>query len=246
MGVGSGKSWAIVDYLIVKMVQNQNLNLVCLRQIQKSIKYSSKKLLEDRIEHLGLNSYFQILQTEIRMMRGNGIVIFQGLQDHTADSIKSLEGFDMAFVEEAQNITEHSLELLIPTIRKEDSELLFSWNPRHPFDPIEQLFKQKDNSVLIHSTYKDNKYCPQVIVDEALEMEEDDFNKYQHIYLGTHIMDDDNTIIKMSWIEAAIDSHITLGIEPTGAYRIGYDIADSGDDSCATIETHGKIGRAHV
>ena len=120
MDGGSGKSMTVVDYFLYRMVQNQDLNLVCLREFQSSIKFSSKKLLSDRIEHHGLNAYFEIQDQVIKCRRGSGIIVFNGLQTHSADSIKSLEGFDMCFVEEAMTISNRSLELLTPTIRKEN------------------------------------------------------------------------------------------------------------------------------
>ena len=94
-GRGSGKSYYFADNIIKQFILNPDTNAVCMREVQKSIAKSSKKLIEDRIEYYGLHDYFEILQTEIRSKRGKGEIIFQGLQDHTADSIKSLEAFDL-------------------------------------------------------------------------------------------------------------------------------------------------------
>jgi len=185
-GRGSGKSWAVADYLIIRLLQNPNLNLVCLREVQRSIDKSSKKLLEDRINTLNLGDYFEITRTEIRTKKGRGIIIFNGLQDHTVDSIKSLEGFDLCWVEEAQTISEYSLELLIPTIRAKNSKLFFTYNPQNETDPIEQLKAEKENKVVIHSTYLDNNFVPDAIVEEAEEMKSKRLSKYNHIYLGQY------------------------------------------------------------
>jgi len=240
-GRGSGKSWAIADYILYLMLQNQDLNTVCLREIQKSIAKSSKKLLDDRIEYHNLYAYFDILQTEIRCKQGKGVIIFQGLQDHTADSIKSLEGFDLCWIEEAQTITEFSLELLIPTIRKDNSQVLFSYNPRYANDAIELFFKDKSNAIVIHANYNDNPYCPIVIKEEAKELKEKNELKYRHVYLGEILEDDDLAIIPRKWIRACINAHIKLGVEPTGIKRIGYDVADSGEDTNVVILTHGIL-----
>lgn len=185
-GRGSGKSWAVADYLLVKLLQNPNLNLVCIREVQKSIDKSSKKLLEDRINTLGLSAYFDVIKTEIRLKKGRGVIIFNGLQDHTVDSIKSLEGFDFCWVEEAQTITDYSLELLIPTIRANGSKIFFTYNPKNDTDAIEVLRHDKDNKVVIHSTYLDNCYAPDTIIEEAEEMKEKRLSKYNHIYLGQY------------------------------------------------------------
>lgn len=185
-GRGSGKSWAVADYLLVQLLNNPDLNLVCLREVQKSIDKSSKKLLEDRINTLGLGEYFDVIKTEIRTKKGRGVIIFNGLQDHTADSIKSLEGFNLCWVEEAQTITDYSLELLIPTIRAKGSKILFTYNPKNDTDAIELLRHDKDNKVVIHSTYLDNSYAPESITDEAEEMKRKRPLKYNHIYLGQY------------------------------------------------------------
>jgi len=203
-GRGSGKSWAVADYLLTRLVENPNLNLVCLREIQRSIDKSSKKLLEDRIHMLGLKNYFEILNKEIyncvlkrdenrklilnekgeviKTRKGN--IIFNGLQDHTVDTMKSLEGYDLCWVEEAQTISEYSLGLLTPTIRVNGSKLFFTYNPKNETDAIEQLIKEKDNKVVIHSTYLDNPYAPQSIIEEAEEMKAKRPMKYNHTYLG--------------------------------------------------------------
>jgi len=185
-GRGSGKSWAVADWLLVQLMKNPDLNLVCLREVQRSIKHSSKKLLADRINMLGLNDYFEVLLTEIRVKKGNGVIIFNGLQDHTVDSIKSLEGFNLCWVEEAQTITSHSLELLIPTIRAEGSKIIFTYNPKNETDPIELLREEKSNKVVIHSTYLDNNFAPSTIYEEAEEMKLKRLQKYNHIYLGQY------------------------------------------------------------
>ena len=183
-GRASGKSWAVADKLIVALLANPNHNLVCLREVQRSIKHSSKKLLADRIEFYGLSGYFEVLASEIRLLKGTGVIIFNGLQDHTVDSIKSLEGFNYAWVEEAQTISAYSLELLIPTIRANGSKLLFTYNPKNPEDPIELLREDKENKVVIHANYLDNKFTPEAIIEEAEEMKRKRPLKYNHIYLG--------------------------------------------------------------
>ena len=248
-GRGSSKSYGMVDYILFRLIQNPLLNTVCLRQVQKSIKYSSKKLLEDRIKTHELEDYFEILQSEIRLKKGSGIIIFQGLQDHTADSIKSLEGFDICFVEEAQSITEFSLDLLTPTIRKNDAELLFSWNPRYPTDAIEELFNGKSNAIKIHINYTDNPFCPDSIKEEAEEMKELNLQKYNHVYLGAFATGDELAIIREEWIRSSIKAYRQLNIKPSGTRRLGYDVADGTDakgeeiknDSNAFVEFHGNV-----
>ena len=106
------------------------------------------------------------------------------MQDHTADSIKSLEGFDLAWCEEAQSLSKRSIELLDPTMRKEGAELWFSWNPRQPTDAVEQVFKTNENSQLVHVNYDDNPFVPDAMVELAEVAKERDFERYSHIWLG--------------------------------------------------------------
>ncbi len=237
-GRGSSKSWAIIDYILYRMVNNQNLFTICLREVQKSIQHSSKKLLEDRIVYHKLFDYFEILSSEIRCKRGDGLIIFAGLQDHNVDSIKSLEGADIAFVEEAQTISQHSLDLLTPTIRKDDSELLFSWNPRQRTDAVEKLFKTKANSIVLHINYTDNPFCPQVVIDEAEEMKLQDSDKYDHIYLGGYVDTTGNKLFSYSKVIEAMERK-QADVDRTGALVFSADVARYGDDSSVLYKRRG-------
>ena len=138
-GRGSGKSHFMAE-LLIEACLLKSTNAVCVREIQKSLSQSVKKLLEIKIEALGVGSLFEIQESVIKCKNG-GRIIFQGMQNHTSDSIKSLEGFDIAWVEEAQSLSQRSLDLLRPTIRKPESELWFSWNPSKDSDPIDVLLR---------------------------------------------------------------------------------------------------------
>ena len=139
-GRASGKSHFFAEAIIERHIQDANSRTVCIREVQRSLKFSAKQLLEDKIKALNVEHMFEVMGTEIHNRQGNGIIIFQGMQDHTAESIKSLEGFDIAWCEEAQSLSKRSIELLDPTLRKDGSELWFSWNPRNETDAVEQLF----------------------------------------------------------------------------------------------------------
>ena len=186
-GRASGKSHFFAECVVKLCVTYQDFNVVCIREIQKSLKFSAKKLIEDKINEDGYSNRFIITQNEIRGINGS-LIIFQGMQDHTAESIKSLEGFDVAWVEEAQSISSRSLELLIPTIRTQGSELWFSWNPTYEDDAIENLFNTLDetNSTLIHSNYSQNSLLPDTIVEEAERHKEANPDTYGHVWLGEY------------------------------------------------------------
>jgi len=187
-GRGSGKSHFFAEALVEALVINPNTSAVCIREIQKSLKFSAKKVIEEKIQSLKVDEYFEITNTEIRSTKGKGIIIFQGMQDHTSDSIKSLEGFNIAWVEEAHSLSAKSLKLLRPTIRAEGSEIWFSWNPEQPTDPVDAFFKSNPkNSICVHVNLEDNPFAPQTLIDEAQEdrirmLPED----YAHVWEGDY------------------------------------------------------------
>lgn len=159
---------------------------VCLREIQKSIKQSIKLLLDDKIKALNVGDCFDSLETEIRGKNGS-LIIFQGLQNHTADSIKSLEGFDIALLVEAQAISQRSLDLLRPTIRKEGSEIWAEWNPETEDAPIDQLLRgasRVTESIVVEANWRDNPFFPSVLMAEMEGDKARDYDKYLHIWEG--------------------------------------------------------------
>ena len=188
-GRASGKSHEFAAMAVEEMVINPDLRFVCIREVQRSLKFSAKSLVETKIRALGVSHLFDVLQTEIRRKDGRGVMIFEGMQDHTADSIKSLEGFGRAWVEEAQSISARSLELLLPTIRADDSELWFSWNPDQPTDPVDKFFASNPpNAVRVHTTYRDNPFCPAVMHEEAARMRAVDPDGYAHVWEGGYFL----------------------------------------------------------
>jgi hypothetical protein len=137
---------------------------VCIREVQKTLAHSSKLLLEKTIVSLELQSYFKVYSDKIETP-GGGLIIFHGMQDHTAESIKSLEGFKIAWVEEAQTLSSRSLSLLRPTIRAEGSQIWASWNPRWKSDAIDDFFRTKRpmDAVMVRTTWRDNPWFPGVL-----------------------------------------------------------------------------------
>jgi len=186
-GRGSGKSHFFAEMLVEECIREKT-DAVCLREIQKSLKFSVKKLIESKIESLNAGYYFDVLDAQINSKQG-GVVIFQGMQDHTSDSIKSLEGFKIAWFEEAQSASQRSLDLLRPTIRAPGSELWFSWNPRFSTDPVDVLLRGENappNAVIVEANFSDNPWFPQELVDEMEYDKSRDPDKYAHIWLGAY------------------------------------------------------------
>ena len=161
------------------------LRWVCIREVQRSLEQSVKRLIEDKISALGLGHLFDVQSFEIHTP-GGGIIIFQGMQNHTSESIKSLEGYDGAWVEEAQSLSQRSLDLLRPTIRKSGSELWFSWNPSKPTDPVDAFLRTNPppGAVVVKANYRDNPWLPQELHDEMEWDRKRDPDKFGHIWLG--------------------------------------------------------------
>lgn len=185
-GRASGKSHFFAEAIIERHIQDANSRTVCIREVQRSLKFSAKQLLEDKIKALNVEHMFEVMGTEIHNRQGNGIIIFQGMQDHTAESIKSLEGFDIAWCEEAQSLSKRSIELLDPTLRKDGSELWFSWNPRNETDAVEQLFTNNNQAKVVHVNYLDNPFCPEAMFTLADHAKQSDYERYNHVWLGDY------------------------------------------------------------
>lgn len=187
-GRGSGKSHFFAELMIEHCLLHQPYYAVCIREVQKSLAESVKRLLEIKIEQLGLGQAFTVLDNRIDTP-GGGQIIFQGMQNHTADSIKSLEGYNVAWVEEAQSLSQRSLDLLRPTIREEGSELWFSWNPDQPSDPIDQLLRGDNppsDSIVVEANYESNPWFPAVLREEMEADEARDREKFLHVWRGQY------------------------------------------------------------
>ena len=226
-GRGSGKSHFFAELAVEESIR-QKTDIVCVREVQQTLKQSVKKLLEWKIEQLGVSNRFEVLEAEIRSDLG-GIMIFQGMQNHTSDSIKSLEGYRIAWVEEAQSLSQRSLDLLRPTIRANDSELWFGWNPNQPTDPVDQFFRgdgePPPDSIVVEANYKDNPWFPEVL---RADMEYDrrrDPEKYAHIWLGGYQKNSEARVFR-NWSVEEFE-------RPLGSvYRLGADWGYAIDPSC--------------
>jgi phage terminase large subunit-like protein len=189
-GRGSGKSHHFAEDIVEAAVRQPGLRVVCVREVQKTLKESAKRLIEDKIT---LHGVWQLFGGKPRndhlVTPGGGVVLFQGMQDHTAESIKSLEGFDIAWVEEAQTLSARSLEFLRPTIRKPGSELWFSWNPRSAQDPVDRFFRgvqPPENAAIVRANYSDNPFFPAELENERLHDSKTNRDRYAHIWLGEY------------------------------------------------------------
>ena len=155
-GRGSGKSHFFGELLVETCQAERSTLAVCIREAQRTLAQSSKRLIESKIASLGVGSGFKTFSDKIETP-GDGLIIFRGMRNHTADSIKSLEGFRIAWIDEAQSLSAHSLALLRPTIRAEGSELWASWNPRRKSDAIDDFLRARKppGAIVINANWRD-------------------------------------------------------------------------------------------
>ena len=183
-GRGSAKSWGFARALLLLGI-SKKLRILCAREIQKSIKDSVHKLLEDQIQLLGIGSKYRVLEHEIRGTNGTEF-IFSGLAELTVESIKSYEGCDIVWVEEGQVISKRSWDILIPTIRKDGSEIWITMNPELETDPTYERFilTPPPDAVVVKMNWRDNPWFNKVLDAERLHCQKTDEKAYPNIWEG--------------------------------------------------------------
>ena len=231
-GRGSGKSHFFAELLIDDSLCNKGLRSVSIREVQKTLKESSKRLLEDKLIQFGLNEAdgFKVFN-EVIQTPGDGIITFQGMQDHNAESIKSLEGYHRAWVEEAQSLSARSLSLLRPTIRAEDSELWFSWNPRRKTDPVDMMLRGElpTGATVVRANWSDNPKFPMVLEQERLDCLRMTPEQYDHIWEGGYASVMEGAYFAKHLAEAKAQGRIgKVAPDPLLALRAFVDIGGTG------------------
>lgn len=184
-GRGGAKSHFFAEQMVLRCYARPT-RAACIREVQNTIKDSVRQLLVDKIQKLGLGAFFECLETEIRGRNGS-LIIFKGMQSYNAENIKSLEAFDLAWVEEAQTLSEHSLKLLRPTIRVDGSELWFSWNPRNDSDAVDKFFRggaKRKGMISVSVNWNDNPWFPDVLRQEKDDDYANDPEVAEHVWGG--------------------------------------------------------------
>jgi phage terminase large subunit len=228
-GRGSGKSHDRAGALVDDSLYEKGLLSVCIREVQKSLKDSAKRLLESKLEEfrLGEADGFKVFTDRIQTP-GDGIIIFQGMQDHTAESIKSLEGFKRAWAEEAQTLSARSLNLLRPTIRAPGSELWFTWNRRLKADAVDKMFlggMPPTGSIIVHANYDNNPWFPAELEQERLDCMRDQPEQYAHIWEGDYVSVAEGAYYAKDLAKAIADKRVTqLAPDPLLPFKAFWDI----------------------
>jgi phage terminase large subunit len=237
-GRGSGKSHFLAEKLIEDSMaepgdSGEGMRAVCIREVQKDLAQSSKLLIESKIKAFGLNEGdgFKVYR-DVISLPGDGLMIFKGMNDYTADSIKSLEGFKRAWWEEAQTATGGSLNLLRPTIRAPGSELWFSWNPKRKTDAIDVLLRGEERptgAVVVRANWKDNPWFTPELEQERLDCLRIDPDQYDHIWEGGYVSVISGAYYAKSLSNAKQQGRIgRVGADPLMTHRVFVDIGGTG------------------
>jgi phage terminase large subunit len=215
-GRGSGKTTTVAAHIVMSALRERR-DVACLRQVQRSLRYSSKKVIEEQIESLGFSKYFTVKRDSIECINGS-IIIFDGLSTQTAESIKSLQNFGIIWMDEAQCISEKSLEILFPTIKRDGSEIYATWNPYYANDPIEKYFISEPypGTVVVKANWQDNPWLPDRQYQEMLHMRARDYERYLHIWEGEYIKNSELRVFK-NWVVEEFETH------PDAMFRYGAD-----------------------
>lgn len=223
-GRGAGKSRTVATGLVLQSMERHE-RVLCGREVQKSIKDSVKRLLDDEIDRLGVRSAFESTETEIRGPN-DSLFLFSGIRGN-ANAIKSIEGVTTFWGEEAQAISQASIDTIVPTIRAPGSRLIWTYNPDLATDPIDVMaLNPPPNSILRTINYDDNPWFPDVLkVEMQFDMERD-YDKYLHVWRGEYRRNSEARVFK-NWRVEEFESPANV------EYRMGADFGFSIDPSCA-------------
>jgi len=239
-GRGGGKSQQVARFLIFESIREKHRYL-CVREVQNSIEDSVYHLLVDIIKQQKLECYYHITNNKIICIETGSEFAFKGLQAAAGkgDGIKSLEGFDRVWGEEAHSFSEQSIEKLLPTIREQNSRLFFTFNRSKNNDPIWNLAKQNlPKKIVLKVNYNDNPFCPETIIIQAQAMKERDPQRYKHVFEGLPDDNIENSIINRQWVQAAYELYKSEKI--SGKKVVSLDVADDGGDANATCHRYGN------
>lgn len=242
-GRGSGKSYFFAE-LAVEISRRIKTVILCTREFQGAISDSVHKLLCETIERLGYSHEFEIQKNTIFHLATGASFAFAGIKNNVT-KIKSIQGVGICWVEEAEAVTKDSWDVLIPSIRGDKhSEIWVSFNPKNILDDTYQRFivDPPSGAIVLKANYNNNPFFHESpLPAQMAECKRKDYDLYLHIWEGEPVADSDMAIIKPSWIAAAVDAHQLLGFDIAGEKRVGFDVADEGEDSNAITLRHGSV-----
>jgi phage terminase large subunit len=224
------------------LARNYSVKFLCIRQFQNRIADSVYTVIKEKIEQAGWESEFTIGKSSIEHNATGSSFLFYGMARNIND-IKGTEGVDICWIEEAEGLTSEQWEVIDPTIRKEGSETWILYNPKYTTDFVETGLPLLlgDSCVTKHINYDQNPFLSDTARAKADRMKLVDYDRYEHIYLGVPLSDQDSVIIKRSWLDACIDAHLKIDGMMDGDSVVGYDVADDGHDKNATTTAKGSV-----
>ena len=227
-GRSSTKSWEYAGRAGY-IAQKYKTRFLCVRRFQNKIKESVYTLIKNQIENFDFHG-FDIQTSSINHDNGSEFV-FYGIE-RNIDEIKSFEGADVLWIEEAHNLTAEQWEILEPTIRKEGSEIWLSFNGREITDFVWQHFivNTPGDTIVRKINYTENPFLSDTMIRVINKLKAKDYERYEHVYLGVPNSNSDKAVIKRKWLDACIDFHLKTKLDLSGKKTVGYDVADSGDD----------------
>lgn len=245
-GRGSGKSHFFAEKLVEDSLaepgdSGEGLRSVCIREVQKDLAQSSKALIEAKLAkfRLGEKDGFKVFRDVIQTP-GDGLMIFKGMQDYTAESVKSLEGFKRGWWEEAQTATSHSLGMLRPTImRLNGAELWFSWNARRKTDPVDYMLRGPEKptgAIVVNANWRDNPFRDAQLDQERLDCLRMQPDQYDHIWEGGYLSVMTGAYFAKHLSDAKAQGRIgNVAADPLMTLRAYWDIGGTGAkaDACA-------------
>jgi phage terminase large subunit len=235
-GRGGAKSWCFARALLAKGTK-EPLRILCAREFQTSIKDSVHKLLSDQIYELNMESFYEITQTNIRGINGTEF-IFAGIKNNT-NNIKSIEGIDVCWVEEAQSVSANSWNVLIPTIRKQDSEIWVSFNPELPTDDTWKRFVENppESSIVVKVNWNDNPWFPETLNLERLSLKSRDLSAYNNVWEGATRNTVDGAIFGKEIEQAELENRITnVPYDPSKPCHAVFDLGWADNTACWIIQ----------
>ena len=239
----SGKSMVVAEILI-EVARRTKTVILCVREFQGSIEDSVHKLLSETIDRLGYYEEFDVQKKTIIHLGTGATFIFMGIKNNPT-KVKSVQGVGICWIEEAENVTASSWDILIPSVRGDKNAKFFiTFNPKNILDATYQRFvvNPPKDALLLKANYSDNIYFEDSpLPDEMAECKERDYDLYLHIWEGEPVADSEFAIIKPKWIQAAVDAHKKLGFAASGQKIMGFDVADEGEDASALVARHGSV-----
>lgn len=238
-GRGSGKSHFVAEKLVDDALSEpgnsggEGLRTVCIREVQKDLAQSSKALIEAKLRKFGLNESdgFKVY-TDVITAPGDGLFIFKGMNDYTADSIKSLEGFKRGWWEEAHNASKTSIGLYRPTMRAAGSQMLWTWNPRRKSDAVDMLFRGPEiptNAVVIQANWRDNPWFTKELEQERIDCLRISPDQYDHIWEGGYVSLMEGAYFAKHLAQAKGEGRIGfVAPDPLMTFRLFADIGGTG------------------